>query len=145
VFFPADGERPSEEPREPVVSEGLGGAETLLVVEDDEQLRALVMSQLRSYGYRTIACRGGAEALELAGSEPIDLLLTDVVMPGIGGRALAEAFVQRSPGTRVLFMSGHPNDAIVRHGVSEATVAFLQKPFRPDVLARRVREVLQGR
>ncbi len=145
VFFPVTHEPRGEEERESMTPPELRGSETLLIVEDDDQLRALVSTQLRGYGYRAIACRGSAEALAHAETESIDLLLTDVVMPEMGGADLAAAVVERSPRTRILFMSGYTNDAIVRHGVLDASVAFLQKPFRPDTLARRVREVLRPR
>ncbi len=143
VFFPASNEAGARETRPVAPAAGdVRGTETVLLVEDDDQLRALVATQLKRFGYHTIACASGREALDVAGSRPIDLLLTDVVMPDMGGRALAEAFGERSPSTRVLFMSGYTDDAVVRHGVLDSKVAFLQKPFTPDVLAKRIREVL---
>jgi len=145
VFFPvADGDRPQAGPRETAPAAAVtGGGETVLLVEDDPQLRALIRAQLQRLGYRTTACANAREALALAGREPIELLLTDVVMPDMGGRALAEQFHERSPSTRVLFMSGYTDDAIVRHGVLESSVAFLQKPFTLAALAQRIREVLR--
>jgi len=145
VFFPmADGavRRDRDEPAEAEAPPA--GTETVLLVEDDDQLRALISAQLKRLGYRTIACGNARDALRLAGREPIDLLLTDVVMPDMGGRALSEQFKQLSPATRVLFMSGYTDDAVVRHGVLESSVAFLQKPFTPTALAQRLREVLHG-
>jgi two-component system cell cycle sensor histidine kinase/response regulator CckA len=89
---------------------------------------------------------GGAEALRIAGghSGPIHLLVTDVVMPGMGGRELAEGLRTRYPGLRVLYVSGYTDDAVVRHGIVEATDAFLQKPFTAVSLARKVRAVLDA-
>jgi len=145
VFFPiADGAGPQRDTHGAAPAAKVsGGTETVLLVEDDPQLRALIGAQLKRLGYRTTACASAREALEHAGRDPVDLLLTDVVMPDMGGRALAEQFQQRSPATRVLFMSGYTDDAIVRHGVLESSVAFLQKPFTPAALAQRIREVLR--
>jgi len=131
VFFPVSAEAGSRESRRTPSATDVRGSETVLVVEDDDQLRALVTAQLKRYGYQAIACSSGREALEVAGTRPIDLLLTDVIMPDMGGRALAEAFGERSPSTRVLYMSGYTDDAVVRHGVLDSRVAFLQKPSRP--------------
>jgi DNA-binding NarL/FixJ family response regulator len=77
-----------------------------------------------------------------AGGPSVDLVLTDVVMPGMSGRALADQLARRCPGLRVLYMSGYTDDAIVRHGMLEPGLAYLQKPFRPDALVQKVREVL---
>jgi DNA-binding NarL/FixJ family response regulator len=91
-------------------------------------------------------CSGG-EALVVAESHngPIHLLITDVVMPGMGGRELAESLRALHPGLKVLFVSGYTDDAVVRHGIVEATDAFLQKPFSPLALARKVRAILDGK
>jgi CheY-like chemotaxis protein len=96
-------------------------------------------------GYTVIEAGSGAEAVCAAEGEqrPIDLLLTDVVMPGMGGRELADAVRRRCPGVRVLYMSGYTDDAVIRHGVCRATDAFLQKPFTLPGLARKVRQVLE--
>jgi len=120
------------------------GSETMLLVEDEDMVRRLARLSLERRGYRVLEAAGADEALRLAAEfdEPIHLLLTDIVMPGMNGRALAERLAGDRPETRVLFMSGYPDDAIVRHGISEADVAFLEKPFSPDDLAEKVREVL---
>ncbi len=122
------------------------GSETLLLVEDEDMVRRLARLTLERRGYRVLEAAGGDEALRLAAEfdEPIHLLLTDVVMPGMNGRALAEHLQAKRPETRVLFMSGYPDDAIVRYGISEADVAFLEKPFSSGDLAEKVREVLDA-
>jgi CheY-like chemotaxis protein len=115
-------------------------------VEDEEAVRAVARITLQSCGYAVLEAGNGEEAVRVAGSHPrpLDLLVTDVVMPGRGGRATAEALRRERPGLRVLYVSGYTDDAVVRHGVIEATDAFLQKPFAPVALARKVRAVLDG-
>ncbi len=122
----------------------LHGAETVLLAEDQEQVRAVAAGILRRHGYRVIAAQNAGEALLLceAHAGPIHLLLTDVVMPHLSGADLAKRIAFTRPGTKVLYMSGYTDDSVVRHGVLEDGVAFLQKPFTPESLARKVREVL---
>jgi len=122
------------------------GHETILVVEDEETVRALTTAVLLRQGYRVEAAESGAEALALCArlQTPPDLVLTDVVMPGMSGRELAEALTAKFPQLKVVFLSGYTADAVLRHGVEEERVAFLQKPYTPDTLARFVREVLDG-
>src|SRR5439155_11209893 len=105
---------------------------------------ALAREVLRAAGYLVLEARDGAEALEVAERHPgrIDLLVSDVVMPGLGGRQLAERLLARDPGLKVLYLSGYVEDAVVRRGVARQEVQFLPKPFSPAVLAEKVREVL---
>ncbi|HEX6924332.1 MAG TPA: PAS domain S-box protein [Longimicrobiaceae bacterium] len=120
------------------------GTETVLLVEDEKAVRVLVRRVLDRMGYTVLEAENGQEALEIMAnrSEPVDLLLTDVIMPGMSGRELADALQKTHPDLRVLFMSGYTDEAISQHGVLVSGVAFLEKPFTPDILLRRVREVL---
>src|SRR6266568_2328054 len=120
------------------------GSETILVVEDEEAVRSLSRRALEASGYTVLAAADGPDAVRLLEryGGPIHLVLTDVIMPGMNGRELAQRLVQRRPGLRVLYMSGYPGDAIVHRGALEPGTAFLQKPFMPEDLARKVREVL---
>ncbi|MBI3945499.1 MAG: response regulator, partial [Armatimonadetes bacterium] len=121
-----------------------GRGEVVLLVEDDGDVRASVRHILEGYGYRVLCASGGEDALAVSGHHEgrIHVLLTDVVMPGMSGRQLAERLAAARPETKVLFMSGYTDDALGKHGVLEPQVAFLQKPFTPETLARKVREVL---
>jgi len=120
------------------------GTETVLLVEDAAAVRAVTHQALARQGYTVLDAPNGAEALRIAASHPgpIHLLLTDVVMPGLSGRQLSDQLAQLRPDTKVLYTSGYTDDAVVRHGVLESGIAYLQKPFTVDGLARKVREVL---
>jgi two-component system, cell cycle sensor histidine kinase and response regulator CckA len=122
----------------------LVGDETVLLVEDEAAVRQLAIRVLRQLGYTVLEATDGADALRVAGEYPgaIDLLVTDVVMPQLGGAALAERLREAHPRLKVLFMSGYTDHTIIRHSLLEPGVAFLQKPFVPEMLARKVREVL---
>ena len=129
--------------RSPLPIASLRGTETVLLVEDEDAVRAVARHVLERHGYAVIEAARPEDALALTeGTQAVDLLLTDIVMPGLGGRALAAQFTARRPGTRVLFMSGYPAAAIGRHQMLERGLAFLQKPFSAVALAQKVREVL---
>jgi len=122
------------------------GTETVLLVEDAAAVRAVTRQVLQRQGYNVLEASDGEDALHLAAryQGTIDLVLTDVVMPRAGGRELAERLLTVRPDTRVLYMSGYTDDSVVRHGILEGGVAYLQKPFSPEGLARKVREVLDA-
>ncbi len=123
-----------------------GGNETVLLVEDEEGVRSLSRQILRGCGYTVLEAADGDEALAVAGRHAgrIDLIVTDVVMPGLGGRELVERLKAFCPTARVLYVSGYTDDAVMRHGIREVEVQFLEKPFSPLRLACKVREVLGG-
>jgi PAS domain S-box-containing protein len=122
------------------------GTETILVVEDEDGVRGLVCEILRESGYTVLDVRHSTDALSLCEKHQgrIHLMITDVVMPGMGGRELAERLTHLRPELKVLYMSGYTENAIVHHGVLDEGTAFLQKPFMPDILARKVRDVLDA-
>ncbi|HEY4100449.1 MAG TPA: response regulator [Gemmatimonadales bacterium] len=123
------------------------GTETILLVEDEEAVRSVVRQALDRHGYKVLVAPDGAAAIGIltASDQPVHLLITDVVMPGLSGRQLAEQFATMRPAARILFMSGYTTDAVVRHGVLDPGIAYLQKPFSPAALLRKVRQVLDGR
>lgn len=120
------------------------GTETILLAEDDDAIRAMMRGLLARAGYTVLEAARGRDALRLAVEHEgtIHLLLTDVVMPEIGGRELFERLAALRPGTRALYMSGYTDDAVLRHGVQRSEVAFLAKPFTIAALIAKVREVL---
>jgi two-component system cell cycle sensor histidine kinase/response regulator CckA len=146
VYFPraaapAEHEAPSLPPFAPT-----GSLETVLVVEDEPALRAIVQEILEMSGYRVIEAAGGSEALAASSAHngEIDLMITDVVMPGMSGRELAEEMSRRRPKMKVLYTSGHTDDAMIHHGVLEKGIPFLQKPFNLESLIDKVRDVLDA-
>ena len=145
-YFPVAEESELDAPRYRQSADTSTGTETILIAEDDQHLRALVKRCLESRGYRVLEAADGREALALASHHdgPIHLLLTDVVMPNLSGNGLAERLHVMRPDTRVLFTSGYSDEAIERHGVLAPDTIFLQKPIVPDVLARAVRDILDG-
>jgi two-component system, cell cycle sensor histidine kinase and response regulator CckA len=143
VYFPSTEAEP-EATRETAQVLKLTGSETILLVEDDEQVREVSCTILSRAGYVVVTVRNTAEALQECGnlSRPIHLVLTDVVMPQMSGPELAKRLRLLRPELRVLCMSGYTDDTIVRHGMVDTNTTFLQKPFTPDGLLRKVREVL---
>jgi CheY-like chemotaxis protein len=133
-------------PRAPSPEVSVRGSETVLLAEDDAQVRALASTTLRRHGYRVLEASNGNEALAIAEQYAggIDILLSDVVMPGMGGRQLWERLLPRRPRMKVLFMSGYTDDAIVHHGVEKSELAFLAKPIVPRALMLKLRQVLDA-
>lgn len=146
IYLPAITESVAEVAIPDTRSAALKGAETILLVEDEEMVRKLAERSLTQYGYVVLAAANPAEAIAInAGHQgTIDLLLTDVVMPQINGRRLAELLLPERPEMKVLYMSGYTDDAMMRQGVLEAGVQLLNKPFVPSTLGKRVREMLDA-
>ena len=146
IYLPRTGEEAGVFEAKPTEAELTRGTETVLLVEDEAAVRLMTKEILEMAGYTVLDTANGSEALALCEQheEHISLLLTDVVMPVMDGRELAERLNRLRPKMKVLYMSGYTDDAIVRHGVLNKGVAFLEKPFMPDTLARKVREVLDG-
>ena len=130
-----------------VAGEVVGGNETILLTEDEAELRGLARTFLQSYGYRVLAASCPEQALETAASfaEPIDLLLTDVIMPGMSGQQLAARVLSTHPQTKIVYMTGYTDDMIVQHKVLEPGVNLLQKPFTKAELALKVRSTLDNK
>jgi two-component system, cell cycle sensor histidine kinase and response regulator CckA len=146
ILFPAaDAIDPAQPTREQPEATDTG-SETILLVEDDSAVRDLARRILEMRGYKVLAAGNGADALSIASvpDSKIDLVVTDVVMPGMNGRQFVEAFHDHRPGVRVVYMSGYTDDDIIRRGLLESSVAFLQKPFTAKTLARQVRSILDA-
>ena len=146
IYLPrVDAQAEALEPRSPL-QESLQGTETILLVEDEERVRRLARTILAGHGYSVLEAPNGAEALRISEQRggAIHLLVTDVVMPGMSGGELASRLIAKHLHMKVLFVSGYTDDAIVRHGVLQAGIPFIQKPFTPSTLARKVREVLDA-
>ncbi len=146
IYVPALDALPEDIGKTAPVEAARQGSGTVLLVEDDEQLRRLTHRALATQGYVVLEADGGRSALDIARRHqgPIDLLLTDLVMPDTNGRKLADTLRAARPGLRVLLMSGYPDSAIVNHGMLEAGVAYLAKPFTTEAVARKVSEVLKA-
>ncbi|MGE0040166.1 MAG: PAS domain S-box protein [Vicinamibacterales bacterium] len=145
IYLPALDEQAAETRPPEAPGTDARGHETILLVEDDEGVRQLAMDVLARGGYRVHGAASGAQALdrfEALGAGAIDLLVTDIVMPRMSGIELSREFDRLSPGLRVLFMSGYPDEALARHGLVAEPANFLQKPFTPDSLLAAVRRVL---
>ena len=133
---------------DPIASaEVSGGAETILLVEDDPVVMTVVANMLEQHGYRLVTAGSGEEALATAAAAPdtVDLLLTDLILPGLNGRETAEAILEHQPLAKVLYMSGYTDDAVIRVGRFGPGVSFIQKPFTGDELGRYVRGLLDAR
>ena len=144
VYFPSTQRLLGGDGTSPPKDRPLEGTETILLVEDEQAVRPLVATALRSYGYNVLEAANAAEALQVVEQQesPIDLLLTDVVMPGMNGRELAECLIAEQPSLHILYTSGYPADTIIRHGITHANTAFLEKPYLPHELVERIRVVL---
>jgi two-component system cell cycle sensor histidine kinase/response regulator CckA len=144
VYLPRVNDPAATLPSEEATLDARRGTETVLLVENAEPLRALAKEFLKSSGYAVMEADNGKEALQIARafSGPIDLLLTDVIMPGMGGKQLAEQLTGLRPATKVLYMSGYPDDGIVKSGILGSGMAFLEKPFTREMLLRKVRQAL---
>ena len=144
VYLPRANAKPKEKEEEKSPEHSLAGSETILIAEDDGALRKMAEMMLEGYGYKVITAENGKEAMKIAESHdaPIHLLVTDVVMPGMSGRALAEKLQEKVPKLKVLYMSGYTDNAIAHHGVLKKDVDFIQKPFTRERLTSKVREML---
>ncbi|HEY0321200.1 MAG TPA: response regulator [Pyrinomonadaceae bacterium] len=144
VYLPRVDEGAQEYKRSAEPEEAIQGAETILLAEDDDMVRKLASEVLSLYGYQVLEAANGGAALLICErhKEPIHLLVTDVIMPEMSGRELANRLSQLRPEMKVLYMSGYTDNAIVHQGVLDEETHFIQKPFAPDALARKVREVL---
>ena len=146
IYLPLAETKTQVTPEEAPAAAAFRGVETVLVVEDDARVRKLIMDVLDARGYHVMEASRGAEAIRLAKlrAGEIDLALVDVVMPELSGPDLVRRIAPLCPKMRVLYMSGYTDEAIVHHGIPESGASFLPKPFLPDALAQRVREVLDG-
>ncbi|MGE3510075.1 MAG: ATP-binding protein, partial [Vicinamibacterales bacterium] len=146
IYLPRATSHPAGDAGERSAPDTWRGSETVLVIEDQPELRTLVCGALQRYGYRVLSATSGEEAFQISAEHQgaLDLLLTDVVMAGLNGRRVAQRLHLERPQMRVIYMSGYTDQTIVRHGVLEPGLAFLQKPFTIQTLLRRVRETLDA-
>ena len=146
IYLPRHAGQATPEEQKPDSTDIVRGSETILLVEDSEPLRKLARTFLESSGFRVFSAENGEDALEVTKrfGGTFDLLLTDVIMPGMNGRVLAEHLLPRQPGMKVLYMSGYSDSFIAGHGVLDPGTHLLHKPFTEDVFLRKVREVLDG-
>jgi len=145
VYFPAVDHRADKDPAAPAPELPARGTETVLLVEDEDAVRSLVREVLHARGYEVLEAQRSSDAIEICRAHrgSIDLLVTDVVLPQISGRALAQQLSTLRPAMKVLYISGYTDDKMLQHGIPGT--AFLQKPFSSDVLARTVRDMLDAK
>jgi CheY-like chemotaxis protein len=144
IYLPAaPAEQPTQPPREEEKT-APGGSETIMVIEDEDVVRSLASRGLRDHGYTVIEARNGVQALGYVKQHPgaVDLVISDVVMPEMGGREFGQRLAQVEPGLPVLYMSGYTGDDVVQRGLLDAGAPFQQKPFAPASLASKVRGML---
>jgi two-component system cell cycle sensor histidine kinase/response regulator CckA len=146
IYLPLAGVRVAADGAASAIVSG-GGTESILVAEDEPAVRSILARVLREYGYSVLEARDGFHALELAEGAPAppDLVIADVVMPGMGGKQLAEALDTRWPGLPVLFISGYAGPDTIRRGFMDEGKEFMQKPLEPDAVAKKVRQALDAR
>ena len=148
IYLPRTNEQVSPPAEREMIGDVEGGTETVLLVEDEAVVRRIAHRVLEGRGYNVLQAENGGEALriveEMDDADHIDLLLTDVIMPQMGGRQLVDIFSTKCPDSKVLYMSGYTDDAIDHHGVLEDDVQLLRKPFTPTVLAHKVRDLLDS-
>ena len=147
IYLPQSLDKSPSRQEQAPAEQRLDGVETILLVEDEARVRKLIIDVLTGRGYKVLEATRGEEALRLCGLDKnkIHLSVVDVVMPEMSGPDLVRKIARLRPGMRVLYISGYTDEAIIHHGILNSGAAFLQKPFLPDVLARKVREVLDGR
>jgi CheY-like chemotaxis protein len=146
IYLPRVNEAITPPPSPAPVLAPATGRESVLLAEDEPLVRLLAKKVLEQAGYRVLVAAGAAEALDILGrpDEPVDLLITDVVMPEISGRELAQRGGALRPGLPVLYMSGYSDDAVARHGILDPGTVLVEKPFTPALFAAKVREALGG-
>src|SRR4029077_1415508 len=147
VYLPRVDAAASQAVAEEPAAGSVDGSETVLVAEDEEAVRQIIEKALDAHGYRVLSAGDGGTALERAAAHagPIDLLVTDVVMPDMNGRELSRRLTEARPNVKTLYLSGYTDDAILHRGVLQEGVAFLQKPFSLRALARKIRQVIEAR
>ena len=141
VYLPVTQAKPEQRHEDGSKAVPKGKSETILVVEDEDIVRDMMHEVLISYGFSVLEADSGEKALKWD-SEEVDLLITDVIMPGISGAELADRFLERNPEAKVLFVSGYTGDEIARHGNLNENMMFLQKPFSPQTLVETVHKIL---
>jgi len=147
IYFPRDKTKVEAIEKEEVSPKNVSGTETVLIVEDDDFVRSMIFTVLTSYGYTVLAAKNGEEALHLINKNPnqtIDLMVTDVVMPGLSGSDLAYILENKIPHMKTLYMSGYTDNTIVHHGILNNGIPFLQKPFNVNDVGKKVREILDN-
>lgn len=144
IFFKKTEKKSETDNEEQPTSLIKGGDEVILLVEDNKDVRTIILSALQHYGYKVIEADSGTEALSITNNlaEKIDILITDIVMPGMGGKDLAEALRSKHPTMPIIFMSGHPQDTFSLDFINHEHVAFMQKPFNPQEISLKVRQML---